>query len=160
MTDGLLLALAALVLVVVRAAYKRAHPIVHCRCGVILGRAPRIARGSQCASCRYREERDAEARRQMEAAWRCADREYAAAESARIEGRFPVRRAGTFGVVGGSFVLDGWVFEDPRAISDTAAPTATVPQQLTLSRWSVVYGWRLDELHAEAHGAFCSCLNS
>lgn len=157
MTDLYLLCGAVLVLAVLRGAYKLKHPLVRCRCGVILGRAPRVAPGSLCASCWYRKEREADAQRQMEAARRRADREYVAAEAARIEGRFPVLRAGTFGRVGGVFVLDGWVFADPRAVSDAAAPAATVPQQLTLSRWSMVYGWHLEELHAEAHSASCGC---
>lgn len=76
----------------------------------------------------------------MQAARQRADREHAAAEAARVEGRFPVRRARTFGQVGGMFVLDGWMFEDSLAITDSITPAATVPQRLTLGCRAVVYG--------------------
>ena len=158
MTNLSLLGLAVLALAVWRGLYKLKHPLVRCRCGVILGRFPKVIGGAMCVPCQYRAEQEQRDALAMETARREADRRYAAAESARIDGRFPVRRAGTFGLVGGTFVLDGWVFEDPRAITDTAAPAATVPQQLTLGRWSTVYGWTLAELHSEAHGSFCTCL--
>lgn len=151
-----LLALAVLLVAGIRRTYKKAHPLVLCRCGLLLGRAPRVAPGSRCPSCQWRAERDAAHARESEAWQREADREYAAAETARVGGRFPVRRAGTFGRIGRAFVLDGWVFEDPRAAAGAAA---TVPAQLTLERRSLVYGWRLEELHAEAHGTFCTCLD-
>jgi len=159
MTVLALFALAVLLLAGIRRTYRKAHPRVRCpKCGVFLGRVPRVNPGARCTSCRYRAERNARAARESEAWRREADRTYAAAEAARVDGRFPVRRAGTFGRVGAAFVLDGWVFEDPRAIADVGACTVTDPQQLTLRRWDVAYGWRLDELHAEAHGAFCTCL--
>lgn len=160
MTGLELSVVAVLLLVVLRGAYKLKHPLVRCRCGVVLGRFPRVIGGAKCVSCRYRDERREQAVLAYEAAYREGERAYAAAEGARVAGRFPVRRAGTFGQVGATFVLDGWVFEDPRAITDAAAPAATVPQQLALGRRSVVYGWTLDELHAEAHGSFCACLKS
>jgi hypothetical protein len=153
------LAMAVLLLAGIRRTYKRAHPLVHCGCGTFLGRAPRVAPGSRCAQCQWHAERDAQHARESEAWQRKADREYAAAEEARRDGRFPVRRAGTFGRIGGAFVLDGWVFEDPRAATDAGGSAATAAQLLTLDRWSLVYGWRLEELHAEAHGAFCTCLD-
>lgn len=158
MTSVVLLALAVLLLVGIRRTYQRAHPLVLCGCGLILGRAPRVMAGARCPSCQYRAEQDAKHTRESEAWQREADRTYAAAETARIDGRFPVRRAGSFGRIGGAFVLDGWVFEDPRAATAAGGGAATVPQHLTLDRWSLVYGWRLEELHAEAHGAFCTCL--
>lgn len=159
MTFAVLLVLGALLLAGIRRAYRTAHPTIRCAgCGLRLGRARRVAGGARCASCQYKAERDARAARQYEAAHRDAERAYAAAEAARIAGRFRLRRAGTFGRVAGEFVLDGWVFEDPHAVTDTAEQSATGSARLTLSRWACVYGWSLDELHAEAHGAFCTCL--
>jgi hypothetical protein len=153
--------LVALVAAVALRGYHCAtHPVARChRCSAYLGRirrphGPRLS----CAACTARERRDAESAAQMAAARRRADREHAEAEVARVASRFPVRRAGTFGRIGGAFVLEGWVFEDPRALADAGAPAATFPQHLTLSRWQTVYGWRLEELHAEAHGAACTCL--
>ena len=145
---------------VARLVYCVGHPVAHCaHCSAYLGRlrGPRNQRVS-CAACTQRRRRDADAAAQMAAARRRSDLEYAEAEADRVASRFPVRRAGTFGRIGGAFVLDGWVFEDPRALADAGTRTATVPQQLTLGRWESVYGWRLEELHAEAHGAACTCL--
>lgn len=154
MRDVVLALLALAFLAAIRHCYTRAHPWVRCRCGVILGRAPGTEQGSACWSCTYRAQREERAARASGARAAEADRAYAAAESDRVASRFPVRRAGTFGRVGTVFVLDGWVFQDPRARHDAA----TAPQVLTVDRRQLVYGWRLEELHAEAHGATCSCL--
>ncbi len=149
---------------VLRLLYCASRPVARCRrCAARLGRVGRrrALLGVTCFECRGREDRerrDAHAQAQMAVARARFDREYAQAEASRVASRFPLLRAGTFGRVGSAFVLDGWVFADPRALADAGAVTSTLPQQLTLGRWALVYGWRLHELHAEAHGTACSCL--
>lgn len=157
MKDVVLIALALVFVAGIVRTYAENHPRVICRCGAILGRAPKVAAGSMCPACTYRARHDAQAEHDYEARHRDAERAYAAAEADRRAARFPLYRAGTFGRVGTGFVLDGWQFHDPRALGERAT---TTPQVLTVERRQVVYGWRLEELHTEAHGPACDCLES
>ncbi len=160
----LVLALAALAAVILRARETRPAAPVCTGCGTSAARGDCPGPGGYCPACLSRRARTASlaltAELDRQAARRRAAARAAVAEAERIAHRHTVIRVGTVARGPRGPVFDGWVFQDPHITVGAVPPDArAMPLTGFYRPGEPICGWTPSELHHLAHGHTCRCLN-